>query len=344
MIRMPHHLFPKLKTIKTRCYGLLLGSVIASAGLLPLHAHAGDGRFQDKLDESIGNAQANQNLPERFQKYAPFQNAQYGIAARDFIIFIGLQVMIPVFIFVGILFALVGFYKIMTSTSADETKKWTNYLLRGVVWTLLMVAAAYIAWLLTGTEWAGGIFGTLGQSSDPNLSGVELAQNIYQKLVFPVLKLVMYLGIGLLFIMVLLGSFQYLFSWDEEAQKGGLNMLLYSAAGIIIMILAKTIVEVVYGKYADVVNKTNELKNLGLIGKGSLAETDFGIFYVIMNRIIGIWTFIIIIVLVYQGYVLLTNPGDDDKLKTIQQNFVYIFIGILVLGAAYLIVNFFIIN
>lgn len=312
--------------------------------IFPVQTDAADGRFQDTLDESIQDAKLNQNLPERFQKYAPFQSSQYWIAARDFIIFIGLQVIIPIFIFIGILFALVGFYKLMVAKSEDETKKWVNYLIRWVVGTLIMVAAAYTAWLLTGSEWSWGIFGTLGQSSDPNLSGVELAQQIYQELMFPVIKLLMYLGIGLLFIMVLIWAFKYLFSGDEASQKSGFNMLLYSTIGIVIIILAKTIVEVVYGKYGDVVNKTNELKNLGLIGKWSLAETDFGIFYVIINRIIGIGTFIIIIVLVYQGYILLTNPSDDAKLTSIKQNFIYIFVGILILGAAYLIVNFFIIN
>ncbi len=311
---------------------------------VPLVTAAADSRFKDTLDQSIGNAQLNQNLPQKFQKYDPFKSAQLGIGARDFFIFIGLQIIIPVFVFVGILFALIGFYKMMTANWEEEGKKWANYLMRGVVGTLLMVSAAYIIWLLTWTEGSGGIIGTMWQSSDPNMSWVELAQNLYQQLMFPALKLMMYLGLGLLFIILLTGAFKYLFGGGDEAQKSGQSILIYTSVGILIIILAKTLVEVSYGKYADVVNKNNELKNLGLIGKWWLAETNLGVFYTIINWLIGLWTFFIIVILVYQAYLLLTNPSDEGTLKKIQSNFIYIFIGILILWAAYLVVNFFIIN
>lgn len=126
---------------------LVSGTCIAFGALLlsiPFVSAAADGRFKATLDESVQNAQLNQNLPERFQKYDPFQSSQYGIGARDFFIFIGIQIVIPVFIFVGILFALIGFYKIMVSHDEKSTKQGRDFLLRGVVGTLLMVSAAYI--------------------------------------------------------------------------------------------------------------------------------------------------------------------------------------------------------
>jgi hypothetical protein len=40
----------------------------------------------------------------------------------------------------------------------------------------------------------------------------------------------------------------------------------------------------------------------------------------------------------------LTKPDDESQLTKIKQSFIYVFFGILLIGAWYLITNFFIVN
>ena len=56
--------------------------------------------------------------------------------------------------------------------------------------------------------------------------------------------------------MVFTSAFKYLFGTTEDAQKQGINTLIYSAVGIIVIILANTMVEAIFGKYEAVVLPT----------------------------------------------------------------------------------------
>jgi hypothetical protein len=50
------------------------------------------------------------------------------------------------------------------------------------------------------------------------------------------------------------------------------------------------------------------------------------------------------VVIIIQTVKLLTKPDDPAQVKGIKNSLLYMFIGILILGAGYLIVNFAIIN
>ena len=76
---------------------------------------------------------------------------------RDFLAWIWLEVLVPVFVFAGVIFALIGFYKLMTATSDEEIWKASMFLLRWVVWIMIMLSAAYIVdqlvWVDSWWEW-----------------------------------------------------------------------------------------------------------------------------------------------------------------------------------------------
>lgn len=302
-------------------------------------------RFGDALESSIAlPSSMQQNLPQTLQQFAgAFDDIEYGIGPRNFIMFLWLQVAVPLLIFAGIVIAIVGFYKLMTANTEEQQQKGKDFLLWWVVGTLIVTSAAYLTNLLLGTTWSGGIFGSLWQTQAP-ISGVELAQSLYDQVFFPAVMWLIFLAMGILFVMVLIHSFRYLFGNNEDIQKKSFNMIIYNAMGIGVILLAKTIVELVYGSYGDVIDSGAEFQNLGLIGSGVLDSTDLGIFYTILNWIMWLATLIIIIILIYQGYLLLVNPNNEETVKKIKKNFLYIFIGLLVLGASYLIVNVFIIN
>jgi len=84
-------------------------------------------------------------------------------------------------------------------------------------------------------------------------------------------------------------------------------------------------------------------QDLGDIGSGILSG-NLPILYTIINRIMGLSAFVILVIIILQTYQLLVNPTDEEMMGKIKKNFLYITIGILVIGSGYVITNFLIIN
>jgi hypothetical protein len=59
--------------------------------------------------------------------------------------------------------------------------------------------------------------------------------------------------IGILFITLFINLFQYLFSPAEDIQKKALTIIIWNTVGILTIVLAKYIVEFIFGKYDTVV-------------------------------------------------------------------------------------------
>lgn len=266
---------------------------------------------------------------------------------RDFLLLVWSEILIPVFIFIGIIFALIWFYKVMVADTNEEMQKASYFLLWWVVGILIMVSAGFIVDTLVGINesnpfqwWANSIAGTIS-------SGAwwwEIARAMYDQLFYPFLGLAFDLIIWVLFIFVLIEAFKYLTSGTDDTQKQAFSLLLYSAIGTITIIISKALVELVYGEYTDVVAWW--ATSLDDIGTGTLEQWAawFTLFYTVINRVLGLAAFLVLVILIVQWYQLLINPNDDELLKSIQKNLWYIFIGILVVGAAYLIVNFFLVT
>jgi uncharacterized membrane protein YdcZ (DUF606 family) len=75
-----------------------------------------------------------------------------------------------------------------------------------------------------------------------------------------------------------------------------------------------------------------------------LADKNIPILYQVINYALGIASLVILVIIIIQTIKLLTKPDDPAQLKNIKNSLLYMFIGIFVLGAGYLIVNFAIIN
>lgn len=307
----------------------------------PLLSFAGN--FNTVLTETV-NTNNELNFFDRIEKYTLSPGAE-GI--RDFIGYVMIKVLIPVVVWGGIFLAIIGFYKLLTTDDEKEQKKWYNYITRGIVGIMIMLSAGYVVNQLVGSTWEQGILGGLGKAP----SGAMLAADVYVKILFPFLKMFIFFVLGILFIIAIINAYKYLFNPDKGVQGKSLSILIYTVMGCLVIILAKSIVELVYGPYADVVNSSVVAwgTDLGGIGKGVLNDpkTQFeaqGWVYTVINWILGLTTLIVVIIIIVQGYSLLTNPTDEDQIKKIKTNMGYIFIGILIIGAGYLITNFVIVT
>jgi hypothetical protein len=110
---------------------------------------------------------------------------------------------------------------------------------------------------------------------------------------------------------------------------------------MLIIIWAKQIVEAIYGKQNAVIK---DITNLWEVGSGILADRNIPILYQVINYALWIASLVILVIIIIQTMNLLMKPDDPAQIKSIKNSLLYMFIGILLLGTWYLIVNFAIIN
>jgi len=259
---------------------------------------------------------------------------------KDFLWYIAAEILIPIFVFVWIFFALIAFYKLMVAQSDEEISKASRFLFWGVLWIMIMVSAGYLVdqlvsvsdpWGDTGTS----VIAALIWDQDWWL----LASRVYEKLFFPFLRLAIYLLLGILFIFALINALKLMFNADEQNEKQVIAGITFAVIWVIVIIIAKSIVEIIFGKYSEVIT---QWANIWTIGEWwfNAPDAKFAIIGTVINWILGIVTFVIVIIIIYQGFLLLTKPTDEDTMTKMRKNLGYIFIGILIIGWAYLIANF----
>lgn len=305
-------------------------------------AQWGNNNFKAVLDTSIntdGTNQINKNLNQYLEPRNPSRSSggEAGETIRDVIVDIWVNILIPVMTFVGIIIAIVWFYKLMISESEEDTKSAWKYVVYGMIWVMLMISAWYIVNSLVWADgsWGSGIF-NFAQWSD--FEWAPMAGKLYAGIIYPFLKIFMLVAVWILFLMVLSNALKLLFSPDDGIQKKALSILLYSVIGIFVILLASEIVEFIYGSY-DTVIDGNEA---GLVDVGEALfsgdiQSSFSMLWTILNWVLSIATFIVVCIIIYLWYMLLLQPTSEDAIKSIKNYLIYLLIGIFVIGAAYII-------
>jgi len=245
-----------------------------------------------------------------------------------------INLLIPMIIILGVIIAIVGFYKMMFSDSEEWTKQWSKYLIRGIVGIVIMMSARYLANTVlfeSILEWWNA----------QTLNGIEIAQALYNQAAFPFIKIAMYLAIGVLFVIVVIRVIQYLTNPSDEIKKQAATLIAWNVIGILIILWSKQIVELIFWSEIEVMEQSAQ--NVGDIGTWILSG-NIPILYTIINWIMGLAAFVILLIIIIQTYQLLVNPTNEENMGKIKKSFLYIAIGILVIGAGYVITNFLIIN
>ncbi len=243
-----------------------------------------------------------------------------------------MNVLVPLVIIIGILSAILGFYKIMFSTEDTATKEWTNYIIYWIIGIIIIMSAKFIG---------QNVFDMLNPSTGA-INWSEIASWLYNNILYPFIKFAIYIVLGAMFVILVSRVITFLFGSDTDAQKKAGTLIGWNVISMLVIIGAKQIVEAIYGKQAAVTS-TNAT-NLGEIGSGILANKNIPILYQIINYALGIASLVILVIIIIQTVKLLMKPDDPAQVKSIKNSLLYMFIGILVIGAGYLIVNFAIIN
>jgi heptaprenylglyceryl phosphate synthase len=101
-------------------------------------------------------------------------------------------------------------------------------------------------------------------------------------------------------------------------------------------------VEAIYSRQELVTSDTDTI----FVGGGILENTsqNYQTIFNIVNYILGLIAFTILCFIIYQGYLMLFNSNNEEGIKKMRKNLLYIFGGLLLIGLSYIIVNFVVIN
>lgn len=308
-----------MKTAKKLIATLLsFGFVIANLGFLWA------ARFDNAINE------ATQPIQQHLEG-AGFAWAQgWSEAVRDTIVTLLQRVIVPVVVIIWVLMSIIGFYEIMSSEKEDDQKKGFRYVLWWVVGIIVMMSAAFIGNRLIGAGWVLD-FTQIFQWN-------TAAWKLYSMIIFPFIKMIMFIVIGVLFLILILHTYRFLMNPDDKVKQHARTIIMRNAIGILTIIFAKSIVETIYGKQQDVINPN--ATSLADIGTGILADKSFGWLYVVLNRVMGLIGFVVVVLIIIEAINLLRNPTDEKQIDKIQKNFLYIIIGIVIIGVSYVVTNF----
>lgn len=279
-------------------------------------------RFDLALSRSIESIKMNLEAAEW---------AKWAQGLQNFLFNKIMNVLVPLIIIIGILSAILGFYKLMFSSDENAVKEWTRYIVFGVIGIIVIMSAKFIG---------QNVYDMLTDTA--GIEWYKIASGLYDRILFPFIKFAIYLALGAMFVILVSRVITFLFGTDADAQKKAGTLIGWNVISMLVIIWAKQIVEVIYGARDKVVNEN--ITNLGDVGSWVLASKNIPILYDIINYALGIASLVILVIIIIQTVKLLTKPDDPAQIKSIKNSLMYMFIGILILGAGYLIVNFAIIN
>ena len=253
---------------------------------------------------------------------------------------------INVFIIVWIAIAFIGGYKIMTSNTEDSMKEWIRFLVFGILWIIIMVSANFLAeWLV----WDGGIInGQFGvQEGEP--SWIAIAKNVYERLMYPFIKMALYLVVWALFFMMATKVITFVISTEETAKKKAWWIILRCLIWILIVMWSKQIVESVMWKQEKVLNEqatwiTAEASSSKWIGNPITEFESIPLIAQVINWAMWLAMFVIVVLIIIQGYRMFTKPDDPENRKRLKKTMLYIIIWVVVIWASYVVSNLLVVN
>lgn len=194
----------------------------------------------------------------------------------------------------------------------------------GVIGIIIMVSAKFLSETLVENV-----------IKDSQFIGLKIAENLYDKLMMPFMNIAMFLVVGLLFFVLVSRVFQFMTSSGEIKQKA-MGMIVRTVVGILVILASNQLVEAVFGSREKVFQGAT---TLGQVGAGVFENTSIPILYQIINRVMGLAALIVLVLIVFQTFQMLTKPDDPGMMTKIKKTLMYVLIGVVVIGAGYLITN-----
>ena len=249
---------------------------------------------------------------------------------------------IDVFIAIGIALAFIGWYKILVSDKEDAYKECINILGYGVIWIIIMFSAKFIAWALAWDSWILVRNWMYRENISDKPSWIFLAQNLYEQIIYPFIRIALYLIVWVLFFMMAAKVVSFVISTDDVAKKKAWWVIAWTAIWMFIMLWAKQLVEAVMWNQDKVLDYT--AKHINEMWADTLEFWTIPIISQIINWVMWLTMFVVLVLIIVQAYRIFAKPDDPKNRERIKKTLLYVFIWVLVIWASYVISNFLIIN
>ena len=231
----------------------------------------------------------------------------------------------------------------MTSNSEDKMKEWIRYVIFGVLWIIIMMSAKFLAeWLVGGN----GIISIQFPTGEATPKWVVMAKQVYENIMFPFIKIALYLVVWALFLIMATKVITYVISTEEAAKKKAWWIILWCVIWIFIVLWSKQIVEAVMGEQSEVLNEAATRIEWWEGGMWKHLEEFNSILLIsqIINWVMWLAMFVIVILIVIQGYRMFTKPDDPKNRERLKKTMLYVIIWVLVIWASYVISNVLVLN
>lgn len=247
---------------------------------------------------------------------------------------------IDFFIVIWIAVAFIWGYKIMTSDKEETMKEGIRLVIFGIIWIIIMVSARFIAnWFIDMTD---------EQFNNPlnqQPSWIEFADDLYNKIMYPFIKIALYFVIWILFFIMVGKVINFVTATDDSAKKKAAWIIIRCVVWILIVMWSKQIVEAVMWKQSEVLNKNAQRINWWSWMWDEILE--FGsipLIAQIINWVMGLTMFAIVVLIIIQWYKIFTKPDDPKTRESLKKTILYIVIWVLVIWAAYVISSTLVLN
>ncbi len=244
------------------------------------------------------------------------------------------DVLFPVILIAGVLIAMIGLYQVLVSGDAAKVKEWSTMMFYGVIGIIIMFSAKYLTTVIFSDIFLGGV----GEA----MTTTDWINKLYNNIVFPFIKIAIYLSLGFLVIMMMIRVFTYITAQDDGTKKKALGVITWTTIGMLFIIAAKQIVEAVYGKQETVLKTW--VQNLSGIGTQILNPKEIPILFTVINRSLALVSLVLLVMIILQTYKMLTKPDDAATFWSLKKTIIYALWGLLLIGSAYLLSNLFILN
>ncbi len=267
---------------------------------------------------------------DKYYDYSGGETDGYGI--RNVLIQIFKALAIVVFI-LAVVIAFISVIRLLASPNGEEDfSTW----MKTLVWSLAGLFLISIAYTVI-RQFEDRVFSTQRINADTVYDAVI-------NIVYPVLNFLRYIAALCFFLAAIYAFYRIVTSaGDEEWFNDGKKIFIGSVIGFFIMIIAEPLVRIAYG-WGD----CGDNKIFGVSTDCTNRVFDswsvLGIIAKIIVFLNGFLALVVMIMIIYAGFLVLTGAGDEEKNATAKKTITYAIIGVVILIFSYVLYRFMILQ
>lgn len=248
------------------------------------------------------------------------------------------DIVLPILVVLAVVISMIWLYKILISSDTGDIKTGIYMLVFWVIWIILMYSASSLTNILVGSSWLFRAWKITGLTG---LTTRDIVETLYDKVLYPFIKIAIYLSLWFLVIVMMTRVFKYITAQDDSTKKQAIGVIVWTTIGMVFITIAKEVVEAVYWSQKDVLEWGTSLSE---IWANIVAPENLPTVFKIINWALWLSSLALLVVIIFQTYKMLVKPEDSATFSSLKKTILYALGGILLIGCAYLLANLFIVK